>query len=428
MTRRPSAGRAVAGALIVGCGGVLASCNLIVGVGDYSVGDDAATDGTGGGADGGADVGGDDVGQDQTTDVRTDQARGPDGSNDGGQADAIDASGEATADSPAGDALDAGVDRGIGEGGDGGGRDAEGGVGDAEAGVVNCGQGIPTGSAFQSLVSSCVLATGCDPFDFPVSLSDCITRDVLHAVPGFNCFASITSCTGATNSHYSCGGTRFAVPECSTTNTSSCAGNVALDCTNSAAPLSGVATNCSLRGGTCQTYTDTSNNSRADCVVAPTCTLGDGGDQCSGNFLYTCTPTADAGPLALGFNCARLPGTCTQTASGGSCFLNGSGTCVNTGTGSCSGATAEGCTNSGQLFSYDCTKAGGACADDGLGTVGCVSQGCSLTTACTEACNGTMLTACVGGVPYTIDCTRYGDNGGFTQCITTASGTVRCAP
>jgi hypothetical protein len=425
---RAGAGRrAVVVALMVGGGGVMASCNLIVGVGDYSVGGNGPPDGTANGAD----VGGDDVGFDQTADLGPSQARGQDSPSGGRQVDVIDARPDAIADASAGEAdtsasADADADRLAADGGDAG-RDADGGASEAEAGVVACGQGLPTGTAFQNLVSACVLATGCDPFDFPVSLSDCITRDVLHAVPGFNCFASITSCNLGTNTFYGCGGTRFADPECNMTNVSSCAGNVALDC-SAAVPFPGVATNCTVVGGTCQTYTDTASHSRADCVVTPSCTLTDAGDQCSGSFLYSCTPTAGGGSIGVGFNCATLPGTCTQTASGDTCLFNGTGTCINTGTGSCSGTTLEGCSSTGQLFSYDCTQAGGACADDGAGSVGCVSRGCSLTSACTEACNGTLLTACVGGTPYTIDCANFGDNGGFTQCTTTTSGSARCAP
>jgi hypothetical protein len=299
-----------------------------------------------------------------------------------------------------------------------------------DAGAVVCGQGIPTSAAFTSLVSSCVLATGCDPFgSFLLSVSDCITNDSFHAIPGLSCLSSITSCTGTTNSYYTCQGTRIA-QECATTYTSNCANNVAFDCSEAILIPTGpgYATNCNLVGGTCETYVDDQGNSRADCAVVPTCTGTDAGNQCSvaANDLYTCTPGGvGATNIGLGISCTAIDATCATTTGGTFCYFNGSTTCNNLGAAACSGTALKACTSIGQEFDYDCSRAGGTCASDTRGNIGCVSPGCSPTTPCTESCDGLhTITACVGGVPYPIDCTQYD---AFTSCGTNSmTGNVYC--
>jgi predicted small secreted protein len=405
MKRRARDGAAIVASLVVACAAV-ASCNFVVGVGDYSVGE---ADGTGGP--------GDETGPSIDTGIDT-------GIDRGAGIDATTPPGDARA-----DVADARADAGplrvdAGEGGPVGPVDA--GV-DAmpDAGAVVCGHGIPTGATFTSLVSSCVLATGCDPFAFPISVSNCITNDSFHALAGLSCLTSITSCTGATNSYYTCQGTRIA-QECGATSTSSCVNNVAFDCSG-VNVLPGVATDCNLTGGTCTTYFDDQGNSRADCAVVPTCTGTDAGNQCSGNDLYTCTPRGVGAPgVGLGISCTAIDATCTTATSGGTlCYFNGITTCNNLGTAACSGTTLQVCTPYGQQYDYDCSRAGGTCASDALGNVGCVSPGCTPTTPCVESCDGNhTITACVGGVPYPIDCTKYDT---FTSCgPTTGGGNVYC--
>jgi hypothetical protein len=407
MKRRARDGAAIAASLLVACAAVV-SCNFVVGVGDYSVGE---ADGTGGGpgdetspeVDTGIDRG---AGTDATTppaDARVD-ARATDAS-DGGPLP-IDA-GDGGPVRPGLDAGDAGTDA------------------IPDAGVVVCGQGLPTGGAFTSLVSSCVLAASCDPFAFPIEISDCITNDSFHAFAGLSCLTSITTCTGATNSYYSCKGTRIA-QECAPTSISSCANNVAFDCSG-VDIFPGVATDCNVTGGTCTTYVDSQSNSRASCAVVPTCTGTDAGIQCSGNDLYTCTPPRGVGAtgIGLGVSCTAIDATCATATGGSDCYYNGSTTCTNLGTAGCSGTTLRECTSMGQQFDFDCSHAGGTCASDALGNIACVSPGCPTTSSCVESCDSDhTITVCVGGAPYAIDCTKYDT---FTSCGTiTSTGAVYC--
>jgi hypothetical protein len=416
MKRAARDGAAIAAVLLVASGAV-AGCNVLVGVGDYSVGD-AEADGTSGAEnESGTPV---DAGSDQSIGARDGQGDGA-----GGQGDAPADSRNDRVDSSAVDArpLDTGADRV-----DSSPPDSAIDVGiDVGSPVVEagppptCGQAIPTGPAFASLVNACVLATGCEPLEFAVSLSDCITNDSLHAVPGFACLPSITSCLGATNSYYSCVGTR-AASECASTTVSSCSNNVAVDC------FFGSATNCGPTGGTCETYTDSNGNSRADCAVLPTCMVTDESPQCSGNTSYTCLPPTGVGTAGVGFglSCTGIDATCTSTTSGGTgCYYNGSATCGNLGAATCSDATTlQACTSTGQQFNYDCSRAGGTCATDTLGDIACVSPGCSPTSTCMESCDGNhTVTVCVGGVSYAIDCTQHGN---FTSCGVLTDGNVYC--
>jgi hypothetical protein len=425
MRRRTQTGAAALVALLGGAVGV-AGCNFIVGVGDYSIAD--------GSADGTNELDGE-VGPDVAPD-RPEQIDGADTGIDGsvdapadGSNDRTDAARDAAGDVVPVDAGDAGRETGGGDGGvpdSGGATDADARVVEAEAGPP-CGQGLPvTQTAFRDLVNACVLAISCDPYLFPISLSDCITLDALHATPYYSCLSTITSCTGASNSYYACQGLRLATlaaTECPGI-TSKCTGNVAFDCSG-VVPFSGangLVTNCNLLGGTCTTYTDLNSNSRADCLVVPTCTVSGSGLQCSGNNLYACTPLTMGASTGIGVgNTCSANATCTTTASGGTdCYPNGSATCTAPGTASCNGGTMQSCSVAGQTFDYDCTQAGGTCATGGATGAACVSPGCSATTQCAEACNtGTgVITACVGGAQYSIDCTQYG----FTGC--NMSGTL----
>jgi hypothetical protein len=427
MKGRRAGGPVVLLAWLVGSGAV-ASCNLVVGVGDYSVGD-AEADGTTLG-----DVGaGSDVGHDQTTDRGGDQTNGGDGPTDGGPTDAngggADVPGEALADSGLEGGGDGGSNRDAADGGDAS-RDA--GSGDAEGGsldaAVTCGQGIPTGQAFNSLVTSCVLAASCDIFPFAYRISDCLSRNALKASAYYSCLSTITSCAGATNSYYSCTGLRPA-PECAGTFTSSCTGNVAFDCSHANAPFIAIATNCNTRGGTCATYTDSTGASRADCVVVPSCTVTDGGTQCSGNSAYTCLSN-NGGTAGTGFgrNCGANAMCTTPTGGGTGCYVKGASTCTDGGgTATCSASgTARACTTLGQVFDFDCTAAGGSCVTEG-GVTDCVGPGCTLSSPCAESCNGTtnVMTVCVGGAPYPIDCTQYSQYG-FTGCAINSAGAAIC--
>jgi hypothetical protein len=414
----PNVGVAVA--LAVGLAVALAACNLIVGVGDYAVGD-AAVDGT---------TVGDEV--PSAADVVADR-----GETGAGIADAV----RAEADVTLGDASvadmtldgDGSVDAAHEQGGDAtdgssaessSAADADDASHDAEAGP-DCGQAIPTGQAdFQQLVSACMFSVSCDPYLFPISLSTCITQNALQAAPSFTCLSTITSCTGSTNSFYSCEGFRYATTsECpALVSTCDTVNNVAIDCNYTG--LAGIVTDCSRTPtSSCQTYADSGTSSKADCVVVNSCPNPDAGVQCSGNNGYSCVALDDGGGgVGVGRNC----GTATCVTSAG-CQFNGTTTCTDAGSATCSGNTLQACDTPGQAFNYDCTRAGGSCAADNTGKSACVSPGCSVGSTCAETCNRTTnaLTICVGGAPYAVSCAQYG----FSSCGSdTISGYVYCQP
>jgi hypothetical protein len=418
MKGRTASGAPVLVALIAGCCTALASCGLIVGVGDYAVGDSGADGTTGGGMDGtsGQESSAGDVGADRA------DAGGGVGGDATREAATLDAPadnvGERNGDAGAGgDATDGSDASGV----DTGRADAEGGSPGGEAGPT-CGQGLPTGqSNFQTLVSTCVHAISCDPFLFPISLSDCLTHDTLQATGSLACLSTKQDCAG----YYQCQGARYATPaECPAGGLSSCdtINNLAIDCFN------GAVTNCTQTGGTCQAFTDSSGNSRADCAVVNPCTVTDGGAQCSGNNYYNCVPSSPGASTGVGYglNCTLAIATCTTTTgSGTACYFNGGSSCNDAGSVACNGSTLLVCGTTGQ-FNYDCSRGGGSCVTDNLGNADCVSPGCSLSTSCSESCDGAhTITACVGGAAYTIDCTQYG----FTTCGSDlATGNVYCLP
>jgi hypothetical protein len=423
MRRRLRNGALALTASLVGSLGVLASCNFIVGVGDYAVGE-GATDATSGGPEVGN---GGDVVADLTADRGNDQGPAGDARGDGMDG-GRDAPGDATGDRPPDAAADIGPDvdaQGDAQGDAAGGADsAEAGNTDADAGVT-CGANLAAeadaSTDFQKLVNTCVLAASCDPFVFPVSISDCISNNTFAATGSLACLTTIADCNG----FYGCQGVRSTTPvECPSTSTPGYCdpvNNIAFDCYNAAA------INCVPSGGTCRTFTDDRGNSRADCAVVDPCTVGSGGLQCSGNNLYGCFST-DGGPTGVGYGrYCSTSSTCATTASGGTdCYFNGSAACGDAGTAACQGAsTLAVCSPVRQSFPYDCTRAGGTCAEDDAGNAGCVLPGCSLNTGCAEACdfNG-ILTVCVGGAPLTIDCTKYG----YTVCGGGGNGPVYCGP
>ncbi|HZU85038.1 MAG TPA: hypothetical protein VE987_19035 [Polyangiaceae bacterium] len=383
----------------LGGGVAAAGCNLLVGVGDYSIAD-GGTDGTFGGAD--APIG--------SEDAAADRSASADAAGDG-RSDA----GDARPDHDAARANDAAVeDTGLDAGTDAGG-DAAG----PETGVT-CGQTLPppnpdAGTDFQKLVTTCVLAISCDPFLFPITLSDCITRNELQAILPVACLTQITDCSG----YYACQGSRYATAtECPAGSTTGMCGGtnqeLAIDC------FTGSVKNCAKTGGTCATVTD-ANGLRADCVVVPSCTDTSGNLLCTNNQLYSCFQG-----VGYGSSCDALGATCSTTGSRGTdCYFNSTTTCTTPGTATCStGTTVTACAEANQRFDFDCSRAGGSCQTDATGNGACVAPGCSTTSSCAEVCTGAVVTACVGGAPYTIDCTQYG----FSSCAGGAGNPVYCLP
>ncbi len=404
----------------------LASCNFIVGVGDYSVGD-ADTDGTAaegmdgagpqpdaglfdvGAAQPDADGSGPDVAQadvvgdgneasrgvsdgpiDSATDVRSDAAGGHEAGG-GGPTDASDAATRFPDASDGGNAV----------------ADANDGAPEAEAAApLRCGQGLPTGqSDFQKLVSTCLLAVSCDPYFFNVNLSQCITGDYLESTGSIACLSTIQDCDG----FYSCEGRRYATTtECpvgSTSVTCDPVNNLAIDCG------AGIVNNCSKYGGTCGTYLDDTGTLAVGCEVAPSCTPGDGGDQCLGNKLYSCAPSG----VAYGRDCTTIGATClSNPVDGTSCYYDAPA-CGDGGANACNGGTLSACTLEGRALNFNCTRAAGSCAIDNTGTGYCLAPGCSIASTCSESCgpDGHTMTVCVGNAPYKIDCAQYAS---FKSC------------
>jgi hypothetical protein len=426
MRRRGRSSSAVLLALLAGAGGSLASCGLIVG--DYVVGD-AATDApgdqandVGGGGDAvgpdGMDTGGEDAMRDRADVTMTD-----------GLADSANERGDAGADG------DGAVGEEIPETGA---TDADGGSAEAEAGIL-CGQGIPTNAAFSDLVRTCVYVASCDPYLLPVSLSNCIGQNALLAAGNggpLSCLSTIADCA----SYYDCQGIRAAngstATECSGL-ASMCAGNVAYDCsgglTGGVPTPWGTVTNCArIPGSSCQTFTDTNSNSRAGCVVVPSCTVpAGGGFQCSNNNLYECIST-DGGSVGVGYGHSCGAAQCLAAGNSAACSFNGTGVCTSANGSTCNGTTLQqACSVPNQQFSYDCSLAGGTCVAGAAGSGGCVSPGCSLTSACAESCSGSIISTCVGGASYAVDCSSYptSDAGSFRSCNNSTAGSPSwCVP
>jgi hypothetical protein len=378
-----TAGLAVLGALAAVS--AVTGCNLIVGSGDYVIGDAAAVTPPGDGSTSGeVDSGG---GGEVDTSV-PDTGTTP----DSGETPDVGTTPDAGPPLEAGPTVGCGLDGGVTSG--------------------------QMGSAsFQQLVTACVMAESCNPAFFDVPLSDCITLDYLDAfptVPSITCLASAKNCSD----YYNCtGNTLLDLTTCDGSNvddTGTCAGGVATSCGSFGG---GVKANCNVLGGTCTVYaTDTDGDMSANCQVLSSCPDTSDGFHCASTTeLYLCAATSTS-TIAIG-NACPTGSTCRTDADGTHCVYDASScttpgtTCVNGKLSSCA-ASAGG--NEGAT--YDCAAAGLSCVANGAaGTAACVAPGCAGTT-CVESCddNTGIMTACVGGAPINVDCTIYG----FTGCST----------
>ena len=280
--------------------------------------------------------------------------------------------------------------------------------------------GLPTGDpAFQQLVKACTLVVSCDPLFFDVTVSECITNDYLHSHEASDCLSKITSCAD----YYACTGSRAATP-------AECQPAVAADSSFGSCSSAGVSTscdyggfgiisNCAALGGTCVVYPDpiysADGDTRGGCQLGTCADATSGATKCgTGTQVYTCQETDTSTNFAIarqacgaGSSCQTIDGlaTCADTAT----------TCTTAGA-TCSGNTLTTCQTVGtglQQYTTNCAAAGLECTP-GLNTGACTAAGC-VPASCTEGCsttNGTQLTVCIGGAPFTVDCPSLG----FATC------------
>jgi hypothetical protein len=293
-----------------------------------------------------------------------------------------------------------------------------------EAGA--CGSGLPTSSpAFQTAVTTCVLAASCDPFLFQTTISECISEDYLNSIGSQKCLTSIADCTG----YAGCTGQQIptvgAGMQCaSSTMDAYCSGTTAINCGNDSSQGT-FALKCSVAGGTCGTYPDPMGTGTvAGCLVEPTCTEVDSNQHCdtTNNVLYTCV-----NGMGYGQTCDTLNATCKEDpVNGTSCYFNGA-TCSTPGHTCNSMNQVKWCTSGGVIFTFNCGTAGLTCTPDTLGgTADCVAPGCTVDdyNNCTETCagDGHTMNLCVGGAPYTFDCKTLG----FKTCTDSTTNGVYC--
>ncbi|HLK41555.1 MAG TPA: hypothetical protein VKU41_32625 [Polyangiaceae bacterium] len=356
-----------------------ASCNVIVGAGDYVV-DAAAADGSG------AEASGDAAGSaaaDGPDDRSTQESSSP--SKDGGgpreaaaEASMVEASlPDAPADAPMMIVV-------------------------PEAGLTDV----------QQLVASCVYSVSCDPFFFATTISDCIAQDYLQATPALSCLATIDGCAAFTACRHVSYATLAECPGTGAAAHCDAATNRAINCLDQA---NGTVRDCAKLGGTCATYADSTGTMVADCMVVPSCTETDTLLHCSGDSVYQCINGS-----GFGEHCSATSSTCATVGGDTNCYLNAAA--CNAPGYACSGSTLDWCTSGGQRFTLDCARAGLSCETDDAGNGDCVST--TASPSCTDACaaDGKTIVACVGGAAMNIDCTQYG----FTQCTTATdnSGTL----
>ncbi|MBL8606690.1 MAG: hypothetical protein JNL38_05190 [Myxococcales bacterium] len=165
------------------------------------------------------------------------------------------------------------------------------------------------------------------------------------------------------------------------------------------------AESCAGQARTCQRTTP----GTAFCV--PSATTGVSCDAgCEGTKLHTCN---SAGDRDLGVDCTQLGGgACVSTGVVPACQTDPADSCSPSADVVCDGEVAKACFT-GKRDSVDCARLGSTCNPSTTDPKGDVTRGCSKASPCADdACNGTKLTSCTGGVTYTTDCAALG----FTKC------------
>jgi hypothetical protein len=312
-------------------------------------------------------------------------------------------------------------------GGDAG-AGGEGNGGSTPSGTLGC-DGKTSFKPNEDIVRSCLLRTGCDPSFNPIrNISTCVTFNTQAALPGESCNLTSKTCADyEACEHIGVAGDDL----CGGTKTTRCENGKAINCGNYKG--NDRFADCAIVGQGCDTYTYTNDLVYADCTVrlddTDTCVDKPDDDateycnQASGDdpSRYYCW-----GGKAFGNTCTAqakceddLEGTDADgNVTGGgdaSCFFNLT-KCTQPVTPTCNGKIATECSG-GSLFKYDCGSVGLDCNITSSSEY-CLAPGCKATdvdTNCTESCSddGTQLTFCYGGTPYTVTCADYG----FTQCL-----------
>jgi len=280
--------------------------------------------------------------------------------------------------------------------------------------IVGC-DGVTTFEPNSKVVTSCIIRAGCNPYFNPVrTISTCVTYDTQQALPGETCTLNATTCA----EYQDCEHVGIAGDDlCGGSKKTRCDGNVAVNCGNYKVSQF---SDCDALGGTCATY-DYKGVTYADCKldVSPDTTCAAETDE-NKYFCHTSSGKDDLRYYcwegdAYGSSCSSLA-YCDgdQTAGDATCYYNlpkCSGESV-----TCKNNIANVCSSSGSLFKYDCGAVGLTCGVTGDADY-CLAPGCKAADVdkdCKESCSddGSQLTFCYGGAPFTVNCADYG----FSHC------------
>lgn len=263
---------------------------------------------------------------------------------------------------------------------------------DGGAGAPACGDVTMN----QKVIQTCVLRASCSPFVPNARISDCITLNLQQAFIGTACTSAATDCSEVDL----CQGYGFTTPQqCSGQTGARCQNNVAINCTQ------GYYIDCTKQGGQCRTYDSNGDGTldTADCMVVNSCTSAQG---CQGDALYTCI-----NGVGYGMACGNFGAQCSTQSGQPACQL-ATQTCSGT-LPPCANGSAQVCIN-GLKTTFDCGSVGLDCKSDSTYGPYCVAPGCTLKKAatCAESCTGSIAHLCYGGVPFDVDCKKYG----FSTC------------
>ena len=307
---------------------------------------------------------------------------------------------------------------------------AEGGTVDTNMPRVGC-DGKTGFTPNENIVRSCILRAGCDPTFAPVrNISTCVSYNTQAALLGEKCNLTAKSCADYEACEHAgvahndlCGST----PKTGTR----CEGDKAINCGNYNGDDRFF--DCEALGGKCGTL-DYKGVLFADCKldIAPESCAGTPSsdadyfchsDPAQDDLRYYCWDgEAYGSSCSSRATCIDSPDTTAEGGAGGAtgnarCYFNTTH-CTAPTTPTCNNGVATVCSD-GALFEYNCGSVGLSCAISSE-TEHCLAPGCKAADEgkCKESCSddGSSLTFCYGGVPFTVNCTDYG----FTQCLSDA--------